>query len=54
MNADRRSRQQSAPIAKGTVFEGKYEVLDLIGRGGMGYVFRGRDQSLGRDVAIKV
>ena len=54
MEADHRARLQSAPIAKGTVFEGKYEVFDLIGRGGMGHVFRGRDQSLGRDVAIKV
>jgi serine/threonine protein kinase len=33
---------------------GSYEVLDLIGTGGMGEVYRARDTRLGRDVAIKV
>jgi serine/threonine protein kinase len=32
----------------------RYELLDPIGRGGMGIVFRGRDRELDRDVAIKV
>jgi WD40 repeat protein len=33
---------------------GAYEVLGLIGAGGMGEVYRARDTRLGRDVAIKV
>ncbi|HEV3214821.1 MAG TPA: protein kinase [Vicinamibacterales bacterium] len=33
---------------------GVYEVQALIGRGGMGEVYRARDTRLGRDVAIKV
>jgi len=33
---------------------GRYEVSDLIGAGGMGEIYRARDTSLGRDVAIKV
>jgi tetratricopeptide (TPR) repeat protein len=33
---------------------GPYEIIDLIGRGGMGEVYRARDARLGRDVAIKI
>jgi len=33
---------------------GKYEILDRIGRGGQGTVYRARDTGLDRIVAIKV
>src|SRR5580692_11380621 len=33
---------------------GSYEIVSLLGRGGMGEVYRARDPRLGRDIAIKV
>ena len=41
------------PLAAGDRL-GPYEILSLIGKGGMGEVYRALDTRLGRDVAIKV
>jgi len=38
----------------GRLLSGRYEVHELVGRGGMADVYRGMDARLGRDVAIKV
>jgi eukaryotic-like serine/threonine-protein kinase len=41
-------------VGPGDVLASRYELRDTIGRGGMGEVYRAFDQSLQRDVAVKV
>ncbi|MCD0448708.1 serine/threonine protein kinase [Actinocorallia sp. API 0066] len=43
----------SRPSLSGRLL-GDYQVLDLVGRGGMAEVYRARDQRLGRIVALKI
>jgi hypothetical protein len=44
----------SSPLAPGAVLFDRFVVEELIGRGGMAKVFRGRDRETGGQVAIKV
>src|SRR5580704_16213108 len=41
------------PLSPGTTL-GPYEILKLLGAGGMGEVYRAHDPRMGRDVAIKI
>lgn len=41
-------------IGAGTVLVGKYRIESILGRGGMGMVYRARHLALGEDIAIKI
>src|SRR5687768_13623034 len=43
-----------ADLLVGKTLVGRYEIEELIGRGGMSVVFRASDRRLGRPVAVKI
>ncbi len=44
----------STYLAKGTLLQDRYEILEEIGRGGYSVVYRARDRRIETDVAIKL
>ncbi|MFZ2053064.1 MAG: protein kinase, partial [Candidatus Aminicenantales bacterium] len=40
-------------LSKGSVFAGRFEVLERLGRGGMGTVYRVLDRTVGEEIALK-
>jgi len=41
-------------LTRGTLFAGRYEIIETLGRGGMGKVYRAEDTKIKQEIAIKL
>jgi serine/threonine protein kinase/tetratricopeptide (TPR) repeat protein len=41
-------------LTRGTTFAGRYEIIEELGKGGMGAVYRVEDTKIGQDIALKL
>ncbi len=51
---DEAGQESAGPVPVGAVLDTRYRLLELIGQGGMGAVYRARDLTLDADIAVKV
>jgi serine/threonine-protein kinase len=50
----RTSETPAQELTRGTVFADRYEIIEQLGVGGMGAVYRVEDKKIGQEIALKI